>query len=123
MRERNLADPKVMLQEFGAGRTLPEKFEELAQSVDAAIALATPDDLGSTVSDPSDQMACARQNVWLEVGWFWGRLRRDRVMVLVKGELEIPSDVLGIEYYRYTSDPREQAESIRAFLNHIGRRA
>jgi len=40
----------------------------------------------------------ARQNVILELGYFIGRLGRNRVAALKKGNLEIPSDILGVVY-------------------------
>jgi predicted nucleotide-binding protein len=107
----------VMQQEFGAGRTLPERFEQLAAQVDVAIAVATPDDVGGlSGSDASAYRKRARQNVWLEVGWFWGRLGRDRIFVLSRGEIEAPSDLSGIEFYQYDEDPTERAEKLRDFL-------
>lgn len=118
-----LGVPKVivMAQEFGAGRTLPEKFEQLAAEVDVAIAVATPDDRGGLAGLPPDQLRYrARQNVWLEVGWFWGRLGRSRVMLLTRGGIEPPSDLSGIEMYEYSQVPTESSEKIRAFLS-IGR--
>lgn len=110
----------VMANEFGGGRTLPEKFEQLAAEVDVAIALATPDDRGGLVSSAREEHRYrARQNVWLEVGWFWGRLGRDRVMVLKKGDIEPPSDLSGLEMYEYLDDPLEKSEALREFLGSV----
>jgi predicted nucleotide-binding protein len=106
-----------MKDEFTAGKTLPEKFEELASRVDKAIAVATPDDLGELVGcDQSKFWLRARQNVWLEVGWFWGRLGRNNLMVLSHDGIEFPSDLTGIEFYTYRQNPTEQSEKIRSFL-------
>jgi len=113
----NVKEVLVMQQEFGCGRTLPEKFEQLAAQVDFAIALATPDDIGGLLgSEVSSYRQRARQNVWLEIGWFWGRLGRDRVLVLSRGQIETPSDLSGIEFYEYAEDPIEREENILAFL-------
>jgi predicted nucleotide-binding protein len=101
LKHEELAVPVVMAQEFTAGQTLPEKFELLTSEADAAIALATPDDLASTASQTDVKKLRARQNVWVEVGWFWGRLGRRRVLLLVRGDVEIPSDLDGIEYHTY----------------------
>jgi hypothetical protein len=107
----------VMKDEHGDGKTLPEKFEQLASRVDKAIAVATPDDLGEFAScDYSKFRPRARQNVWLEVGWFWGRLGRTSLMVLSRGEIELPSDLTGLELYAYQKDPTEQSEKLRSFL-------
>jgi hypothetical protein len=121
-----LPRPTVMAEEFQASEPLPIKFERLAAKVDAAIALATPDDLGALqVEEPLQLRPRARQNVWLEVGWFWGRLGRSKILVLCKGSVDmpsgvdIPSDLSGIEVLRYTDTPIEAAEKIREFIRHI----
>lgn len=122
LQHQRLADPVVMGQQFTAGQTLPEKFEALASEADAAIALATPDDLASTVSMIDASRSRARQNVWVEVGWFWGRLGRNRVLLLVRGDVEIPSDLDGIEYHTYEKSVLELEARIQAFLLQVGRR-
>lgn len=38
----------------------------------------------------------ARQNVLLELGYFFGRLGRDKVCALKRGSFEIPSDFAGV---------------------------
>ena len=88
----------VILQELsGQGRTIIEKFEEHSQ-VGFAIALFTPDDLGGLKSGSEERRPRARQNVIFELGYFIGKLGRERVCVLQKGEVEIPSDYAGVEY-------------------------
>lgn len=118
LRDNVDTDVYVMQQEFGGGATLPEKFETVASKVDGAIAIATPDDIGhikrSTIKNER-----ARQNVWLEVGWVWGRLGRNRLMVLVKGPIEFPSDLQGLEYYEYQQKPTERSEDIRKFIDNL----
>lgn len=106
-----LADVLVMQDEFGGGRTLPEKFESIANQVDGAIAVATPDDFGGPATS-SDPQARARQNVWIEIGWIWGRLGRDKVMLLCKGAVEVPSDLQGMEYQTYSGSPLEGSEDL-----------
>lgn len=108
-------DLLVMQQEFGGGQSLPEKFERLAASADGAIALATPDDKVSQ-SGSDESLFRARQNVWLEIGWMWGRLGRNKVLLLAKGQLDNPSDIQGLEYYAYGLSPVEASESIRHFV-------
>jgi hypothetical protein len=119
-RQLGIANITVMQEEYGVGLSLPEKFEALASRVDGAIALATPDDIGG--SSAENTRPRARQNVWLEVGWFWGRLGRSNVMVICKGNIELPSDLLGIEYYPYSDTPVEAGERIRAFVNQLQER-
>jgi hypothetical protein len=110
----------VMTDTPPAGKSLPEKFEELADQVDAAIALLTPDDLGGPADqDSSAYKLRARQNVWLEIGWFWGRLGRNKVLLMRRSDTEIPSDLLGEEYVPYTTTPTEQSEAIRHFIQRV----
>jgi predicted nucleotide-binding protein len=122
LHRQELARGVVMAEEFTAGQTLPEKFEYLATETDAAIALATPDDLASSVVQADLKRERARQNVWVEVGWFWGRLGRKRILILVRGNVEIPSDLDGIEYHSYKQSPLELEKQIRAFLLQVSER-
>lgn len=115
---RELCQAFIMQEEFANGRTIPEKFEEMAKSMDGAIALATPDDLGGAVGEGC-QRNRARQNVWIEAGWFWGRLGRHSLLLLCKGDIEIPSDLQGVEHYPYASGTSEQAKSITTFIRRL----
>ena len=117
--EANIKDAVVMGQEFVAGAALPEKFEQLASRVDCAIAVASADDHGGLIGAEELQKR-ARQNVWLEIGWFWGRLGRPRIMVLAAAGIEVPSDLQGIELFAYSSRPRERSEELRKFLGTVG---
>jgi Predicted nucleotide-binding protein containing TIR-like domain len=75
------------------GQTVIEKFERNAD-VGFAIVLLTPDDVGGT--DASSLQARARQNVILEFGYFIKHLGRERVVALRTGDIEMPSDILGV---------------------------
>lgn len=111
--------PVVMADAVKPGKTLPQKFEALANEVEFAVALLTPDDKGKAVAEQAYRQR-ARQNVLVEVGWFWGRLGLDRVLLLVKGEVEIPSDLDGLEFYKFKQSPLELSEKIREFYKAHG---
>ena len=118
----HLPEPSIMGEIFKAGAVLPQKFEEIADACDGAIALATADDLGGLASEFGPNTVWekrARQNVWLEVGWFWGRLGRRRVLLLCRKVVKPPSDLQGAEYFDYTSDPAERSEDLRKFIDEI----
>lgn len=88
--------PIILHEQPNGGKTIIEKFEEYSD-VGFAIILMTPDDKGSLVNDESMKNR-ARQNVIFEHGYFIGKLGRDRVVALVKGDLELPSDISGVLY-------------------------
>ncbi|VEI70452.1 ABC-type sugar transport system, periplasmic component [Serratia fonticola] len=89
---------EIILSERPDGsRTIIEKFEAESGDVSFAIVLMTPDDSGNALSSESTRLR-ARQNVLYELGYFAGKLGRGRVLVLKKGEIEIPSDLAGVLY-------------------------
>ena len=72
--------PIILHERPNRGRTIIEKFEDYADVGFAAI-LLTPDDVGATAGSEHESRPRARQNVILELGFFLGRLGRDRVCV------------------------------------------
>ena len=91
-------DAIVLHEQPNEGKTIIEKFERDASQVSFAIALLTPDDIGYPKNKPDEKKLRARQNVILELGYFCGILGRSNVCVLYKGNVEIPSDYLGVVY-------------------------
>ena len=89
--------PIILHEQSSQGRTIIEKFEQHAQ-VGFAVALLTPDDIGALQEDARNLKSRARQNVIFEFGYFIGRLGRNRVCALTKGDVEIPSDYDGVVY-------------------------
>ena len=89
--------PVILQEQPNAGRTIIEKFEYHADA-QFAVALLTPDDAGSLQSDRNNLSPRARQNVIFELGFFIGRLGREGVCALTKGDVEIPSDYAGVVY-------------------------
>jgi hypothetical protein len=110
--------PVLMIDEQDGAMTLPEKFERLANEVNGALVLLTPDDL-SVTKRTGIEGTRARQNVVLEIGWFIGRKGRNKVLLLVRGDLEVPSDLAGAEVHRFATAPTECSEPIRAFIDMI----
>jgi predicted nucleotide-binding protein len=88
----------ILREQPNRGRTVIEKFEDYAD-VGFAVVLLTPDDRGGTTAEPFDQQKHrARQNVVFELGYFIGRLGRNRVCALYRPGVEIPSDYSGVLY-------------------------
>jgi len=92
-------EPIISHEQPSQGRTIIEKFEDHSD-VGYAIALITPDDIGSSIKEPGNtkQRPRARQNVIFEFGYFLGKLGRHKVAGLVKGDIEVPSDYSGVLY-------------------------
>lgn len=91
--------PIVLRAMPSGGRTIIEKIEEYS-NVQYAVCLLTPDDEGRAMrtSAAGNMRPRSRQNVVLELGYFLGRLGRDRVHVLHRGGVELPSDYHGVVY-------------------------
>jgi predicted nucleotide-binding protein len=92
-------DVIILHEKVNQGMTIIEKFEEYAAQAGFAIVLFTPDDLGFPLGAEDRKQPRARQNVVLEMGYFVGGLGRERVCVLYKGGVELPSDILGVVYH------------------------
>lgn len=116
-----LPEPIILHEQPNLGRTLMEKFEENAQSACLAFVLLTPDDCGASVTDSDDLKRRARQNVILELGWFLGKLGRigGRVLLLHKGDLEIPSDLSGVVYIDIRDGIESAGEKIRREIENV----
>ncbi len=91
--------PIILHGQANLGNTLIEKFESNAD-VGFAVVLLSPDDLAYPKHKSSeDAIPRARQNVILELGYFFGKLGRGRVFALKRpGPFELPSDMAGIVY-------------------------
>ena len=79
----------------------------------------TPDDEAPSVGQKESQWR-ARQNVIMELGWFMAYLGRDRVAILHQGELEIPSDILGVITMPFEHTVGEVADKIAARVRYAG---
>lgn len=115
--------PRLMVAETVGALSLPEKFEHVASDARGAIALVTPDDIAAAAAESfeAQRQFRARQNVVVEVGWIWGRLGRKRCLLLVRGNVEMPSDLSGIDCHAYMQSPRECAEVVRSFVTFLQR--
>lgn len=118
--ERELLEVNLITfaDEFIPGETIPLELERLASQGDAAIVLVTPDDVGRYAGN-GGMDARARENVWLELGWFWARLGRQRTLMLVRRGVELPSDTSGVLYLPYAEEIDEVSGSLRAFVDGI----
>ena len=139
--------PIILAEQANRGRVLIEKLLDHTSDVGFVFVLMTPDDVGTAMSSYSgllDEIASSllhppktpvaelgericeifkprvRQNVLFEYGLCIGSLGRERVCMLLGGELEIPSDVLGYGYTRFKENVSECEEAIKRELKAAG---
>ena len=89
--------PITLDEQPNKGQTLIDKFEEQADEAGFAIVLLTPDDVGSSKATGKREPR-ARQDVILELGYFFGSLGNERVCALYKEGVELLSDIPGLVY-------------------------
>src|SRR5207244_1787432 len=70
-------EPVILHEQASRGRTVIEKIEDNSD-VGFAIVLMSPDDVGAAASESTSLQPRARQNVILELGYFLGKLERNR---------------------------------------------
>lgn len=108
-------NPVILHEQDDRGLTIIEKFEHYAPQCSFAFVLLTPDDKQDIGSKAEDKWR-ARQNVIMELGWFMAKLGRERVALLHKGEVEIPTDISGVIYLKFENSVAEVATQIRQRL-------
>ncbi|HEV7747736.1 MAG TPA: TIR domain-containing protein [Pyrinomonadaceae bacterium] len=109
----------ILHEQSSMGKAIIEKFEYYAPKSAFACVLMTPDDTANAKNIDETKWR-ARQNVILELGWFMAKLGRQRVVILYQGELEIPSDILGVVYLKFNESVREVSEDLRGELRTAG---
>lgn len=91
--------PIVLHEQPNKGKTIIEKFEDFSD-VSFAIVLLTADDLGCDKEffKSNNFEHRARQNVIFELGFFVGKLGRQKVCALYEEGVAVPSDYKGVIY-------------------------
>jgi predicted nucleotide-binding protein len=110
-------EPLVLSYQPGTGRTLIEKFEEEAGKAVYAFALLTPDDI---VVNEGQKYVQAHPNVIFELGWFYGKLGRNHVCILMKRGTKIHSDLDGISRIEFDESVEDKVLKIRRELKSAG---
>lgn len=89
----------ILHEQASSGMTIIEKIEHYANDADFALVLYTACDQGRGHHEkslaPRDR---ARQNVVFEHGYLMGKLGRENVCALRKGDIETPNDISGVVY-------------------------
>lgn len=103
LRSKLKLDVVALDEEPNGGRTIIEKFEHYSKDCAFAVILMSPDD---DVDVNGQIYKRARQNVVLELGYFMAKIGRDKVCVIVRGDIEKPSDISGILHLSYDGEWR-----------------
>lgn len=116
-----LGEPIILQEQPSVGRSIIEKFEQEAKDVNLVFVLLTPDDLTSKLKGTEAHGKRARQNVIFELGYFLAKLDRKtgRVLLLYKGNLELPSDIAGLIYIDITNGIEAAGEVIRREVSNV----
>jgi predicted nucleotide-binding protein len=117
-------EPFVLMNTSGGGKTIIEALEGKIgrdYSSDFGIVLMTPDDVGYSKKDGEARAEPrARQNVILETGMLFSSLTRQRMAIVIKGHMEIPSDLQGIIHFGYNDHVREIVPKLCQRLKEAG---
>jgi predicted nucleotide-binding protein len=130
----------ILSEQADKGRTIIEKLEEETIDIGYVFVILTPDDIGlqDLIKELSKQFPLAsefvknhlvisqilnsraRQNVILELGYFVGKIGRNRVCCLYKGDVELPSDIHGVLFKRFDKSVEECYKKILEELKAAG---
>lgn len=89
--------PIILHEQASGSKTVIEKIEAYS-NVGFGIVLYTPCDIGAKNEKEPNFKNRARQNVVFEHGFLIGKIGRENVCALVKGEIETPNDISGVVY-------------------------
>ena len=117
-------EPFILMNSSGGGKTIIEALEgKIGKdfSTDFGIVLMTPDDTGYALKDGEEKAEPrARQNVILETGMLLSSLTRERMALIVKGHIELPSDLQGIIHFGYNHHIKEVVNKLCKRLRECG---
>ncbi|MBP5723939.1 MAG: nucleotide-binding protein [Bacteroidales bacterium] len=100
-------EPIILSEQPGGAATIIEKFEENANSAAFAVILLSPCDQGKKTGTKKLSFR-ARQNVVFEFGYFVAHLKRERVVALLKDNVDRPTDISGILYTPFDENWQEK---------------
>lgn len=114
--------PFILQNADGESKTIIEALEQnIYREAAFGIVLLTPDDFGySKVAGETEKQPRARQNVILEMGMVMAALGRQKMVILKKGALELPSDAAGILYIEFNDHVRESVPKLAQRLQGAG---
>lgn len=118
----------ILSEQPNKGRTIIEKLEQETIDIGYVFVILTPEDVIADLPIPPPPPPYppfqfkhrARQNVILELGYFVGKIGRNRVCCLYKGDIELPSDIHGVLFKKFEKSVEECFKSILEELKAAG---
>ena len=80
----------------GDAASAGEELARMAAQAKFAVVLLTPDEVGYPAGLPGEKRSRPAQTLALELGYIAAKLGTDKVLVLTQGNLDIPTNVLGL---------------------------
>lgn len=108
--------PIILHEQASGSKTVIEKIEAYS-NVGFGIVLYTPCDIGSKNEENPNLKNRARQNVVFEHGFLIGKIGRENVCALVKGEIETPNDISGVVYVKMDDEEAWHLKIARELRN------
>lgn len=116
----------ILHEQASSSMSIIEKIEEYS-NVGFGIVLYTPCDIGGKQIEKPELKSRARQNVVFEHGFLIGKIKRENVCALVKGDVELPNDISGVVYvqmdnadsWKYTIAKEMKASGYNVDMNKI----
>lgn len=108
-------NPIILHEQPNKGKTIIEKFTDNSD-VEFAIVLLSADDIAYSSKEGQEKAKFrARQNVVFELGYFIGKIGRERVLALYEStnDFEIPSDYSGVLFVPYDDSGKWQFELVK----------
>lgn len=108
--------PIILHEQASGSKTVIEKIETFS-NVGFGIVLYTPCDIGGKNEENPNYKNRARQNVVFEHGFLIGKIGRENVCALIKGEVEIPNDISGVVYVKMDNEDAWHLKVARELRN------
>lgn len=108
--------PIILHEQASGSKTVIEKIEAFS-NVGFGIVLYTACDIGAKAEEDPKYKSRARQNVIFEHGFLIGKIGRENVCALVKGEIETPNDISGVVYVKMDDEDAWHLKIARELRN------
>lgn len=113
--EKLKLNPIILHEQPNKGRTIIEKFTDNSEVAFAIVLLSADDIAYNKKEQPESYRFRARQNVIFELGYFIGKIGRERVLALyeIENNIEIPTDYSGVIFVPFDKAGKWQFDLVK----------